>query len=329
MIVLHILWILLKIIGILLLILLGIVFLTLLLLLFCPVRYGARGYKEGKDYGGILKVSWLWHLISLRFWYDSQVGRPEYAVRLFGISLKKWLAFLDKRRRKKAAKDQTLSDEGAEGEVIALERKEEQVQVEDRQDAVASLREGPDKPLGGERQDPDENVLLDSRQKEKRKPGERSAEILRKVGRSWRSFSQLPGRVWKALTNFKLTLEKMCDKIGKIRDFLETQEFQRGKDLILRESRRLLKKVMPRKLEGHIAFGTGDPCLTGEILAVAGIFYPVYGENLTIEPYFDQKISEGWLSFKGRIRGIHFLLTALRLIGSSDIRYIIKHFKHH
>ena len=56
MIVLHILGILLKIIGILLLVLLGLVLLVLLLVLLCPVRYRGKGYKEGKDFGGILSV---------------------------------------------------------------------------------------------------------------------------------------------------------------------------------------------------------------------------------------------------------------------------------
>ena len=50
--VLHIVFMILKIIGILLLILLGILLLGVLALLFCPVRYQARGYRDKEQYGG-------------------------------------------------------------------------------------------------------------------------------------------------------------------------------------------------------------------------------------------------------------------------------------
>lgn len=337
MIVLHILWILLKIIGILLLFLLGLVLLVLLLVLLCPVRYRGKGYKEGKDFGGILSVSWLWHLISLRLWYDSREGNPEYSIKLFGISLKKLLAFLEKRRDRKAEalKSKELSSPQIEGEVMAQERENEdgEGQAGKEKPAAAEKSETESTKAESTKTESSETVSPSSAQSESRQQPHKEEKglfgVWRRIGNFWKSLFRLPGKLWKALKNFKLTAEKICAKIGKIRDFLETQEFQRGRDLVFRESKTLLKTVLPRKVEGSIAFGTEDPCLTGEILAAVSIFYPLYGEHFTIEPYFDQKILEGWFSFKGRIRGIHFLLTAFRLLISSDIRYIIKHFKHH
>ncbi len=342
MILLHILWILLKIIGILLLFLLGLVLLVLLLVLLCPVRYRGKGYKEGKDFGGILSVSWLWHLISLRLWYDSREENPEYSIKLFGISLKKLLAFLEKRRDRKAEalKSKELSSPQIEGEVMAQERENEDGEGQAGKEKPAAAEKSETESTKTEsskaessKTESSETVSPSSAQSESRQQSHKEEKglfgVWRRIGNFWKSLFRLPGKLWKALKNFKLTAEKICAKIGKIRDFLETQEFQRGRDLVFRESKTLLKKVLPRKMEGSIAFGTEDPCLTGEILAAVSIFYPLYGEHFTIEPYFDQKILEGWFSFKGRIRGIHFLLTAFRLLISSDIRYIIKHFKHH
>lgn len=347
MIVLHILGILLKIIGILLLVLLGLVLLVLLLVLLCPVRYRGKGYKEGKDFGGILSVSWLWHLISLRFWYDSREGNPEYSIKLFGISLKKLLAFLEKRRDRKAEalKAKELSSPKTEGEITIQEKENEDGEGQAGKEKLAAAEKSETESTRTEsskaesskaessKTESSETVSPSSAQSESRQQSHKEEKglwgVLRRIGDFWKSLFRLPGKLWKAMKNFKLTVEKICAKIGKIRDFLETQEFQRGRDLVFRESKTLLRKVLPRKMEGSIAFGTEDPCLTGEILAAVSIFYPLYGEHFTIEPYFDQKILEGWFSFKGRIRGIHFLLTAFRLLISSDIRYIIKHFKHH
>ena len=67
---LHILWMLVKIILILLGIVLGLVVLALLLLLFCPVRYRADAVKEEgavlKQTNATISVSWLFHGIWLR-----------------------------------------------------------------------------------------------------------------------------------------------------------------------------------------------------------------------------------------------------------------------
>ena len=83
--VLHIVFMILKVIGILLLILLGILLLGVLALLFCPVRYQARGYRDKEQYGRKAGVSWLFHLIGLTVWYDSKEEKSDYEIRIFGI----------------------------------------------------------------------------------------------------------------------------------------------------------------------------------------------------------------------------------------------------
>lgn len=114
---------------------------------------------------------------------------------------------------------------------------------------------------------------------------------------------QIPEKIRKGLKNFGLTLRKMCDKIEEVRNFLESEHFINAKTLVFGEVARVFKYIAPRKLKGTLKFGMEDPFLTGELLAAAGIFYPLYGEHLTIEPYFDQKILEGDLYFSGKIRG--------------------------
>ncbi len=98
--------------------------------------------------------------------------------------------------------------------------------------------------------------------------------------------------------------------------------------LILQEGKKLLIHMLPGKIQGRIKFGTDDPCLTGEILGAAGIFYPLYGKNFSIEPCFDQTVLEGTVSLRGRMYGIHGAdLGGEDHPVSRDVRYIIKHFR--
>ena len=80
----HILLLILKIAGILLLVLLGLVLAALLCLLFVPVRYRIQGSRHGQlqAHG---QLSWLLHIITLHGWYQSQ--ELEVKLKLFGFTL--------------------------------------------------------------------------------------------------------------------------------------------------------------------------------------------------------------------------------------------------
>lgn len=309
--VLHIVLMILKIIGILLLILLGIFLLTVLGVLFCPVRYSAQGYKDENKYGGKAKVSWLCHLVSFSVWYDSSQGEAGYGVRIFGIPLLKVLEELSKRKEKKkkkakAAKVQAAEREGRE--IPEQDKASEEKTSKESSEAKEALEEkGSRKEQRGE----------DFRQTEGK-----AQRLLGKV----KAIFQIPGKIFEAFRKFQLTAKGICDKIRKIINFLESEKFKRGMCLILQEGKKMLAHVKPRKIEGRIKFGTEDPCLTGEILGAAGIFYPLYGENFSIEPCFDQTVLEGTISLKGRMYGIVLLISAVKILRSRDIRYIIRHF---
>ncbi|MEG2732205.1 MAG: hypothetical protein RR930_02260, partial [Clostridium sp.] len=80
---LHILLLILKMVGIVLLILLGVLFLILVTVLFVPIRYRGQGSYFGKPLG-VFQVSWLLHIFSLRVSYREQ---SEIVVKIFGFQL--------------------------------------------------------------------------------------------------------------------------------------------------------------------------------------------------------------------------------------------------
>lgn len=284
MIMLHILAGILKIAGILLAVLVGIFLLLLLSLLFVPVVYRGNGEKDGQEMNGAMKISWLFHIISFKVWYQQE--ETHCSIRVFGIPIEKIQKVLKKflnRSVQKEPKELTAAQERRQKtENTAGRPAKEAIQEE-----VSAIKEEETESMKSETRD-----------------------------------------VFQSFRNFGLTLKGIYVKIKKIKKVLESDQVDRTRRWIVKEIKALFFHIKPKKLKGNIKFGTEDPCLTGEILAAAGIFYPLYGEYFTIEPFFEKKLFEGELYFQGRIYSIYFALLAWRIFRNRDIRYIIKKFKY-
>lgn len=297
--VLHMILIVLKILGVILLIILGILLLVTAAVLFCPVRYRAEGYKNERAFGGEAGISWLFHLVSFKVWYESKNEKAEYSLYILGIPVLELISNISNRRKKtrKPGGEQPVHTEISSKEEIRKEPENEK-----NPGAVKHKETG-------------RNREVDRKNKGKNSFVSKLKELL-----------QIPGKFLRTLKNFQLTAEHICAKIKNIKTFLENEKFKRGRSLIFQEVKKLLAHGVPREINGYVKFGTEDPCFTGEILGAAGIFYPLYGENFNIEPCFDQAVLEGTVSFKGRIYGIFLLVSVLKIISSKDVRYIIRHF---
>ena len=212
-----------------------------------------------------------------------------YSVRIFGISTKQFKKIFKRRTGKKTEKKQSE-------ELTAVQ--ENSVQAEKREYTGQSAKEA---------------VQKEVKKAEEQSSSEKKTER-KKFGQSFR--------------DFRLTLEKICDKIKKVKKLLKSEQMKRTKAWIWKEIKALVFHIRPKKLQGNLQFGMDDPCLTGEILAVLGVFYPLYGEYFTIEPFFEKQILEGEVSFRGRIYGIYFVLLAWHIFQNRDLRFIIKKFKY-
>lgn len=284
--VLHILLGILKIAGILLAVLLALLLLVLGSVLFCPVAYRGFGEKNQDDMKGSLKISWLFHGISFKIWYEEGT---HYSIRIFGISTEQLKRIFKRRTGKKTEKKQPK-------ELTAVQ--ENKGEAEKREYTGQSAKEAV---------------------QEKVKKAEEQASSEKKSERK---------KMGQAFRDFRLTLEKICDKIKKVKKLLKSEQMKRTEAWVWKEIKALIFHIRPKKLQGNLRFGMEDPCLTGEILAVAGVFYPLYGEYFTIEPFFEKQILEGEVSFRGRIYGIYFALLAWRIFQNRDLRFIIKKFKY-
>ena len=299
----HIILGILKVVGILLLIVLGILLLAVLAALFCPVTYSAVGRRDAEAYEGHVRIGWLFRLISFTFTFGSE-REGDFCIRIFGIPLN--------RKKKKASKKSLQASRKEEFKPAEPEKTEEKKPEEKKMEHVEKTEKEAERKT--------ETITETVTEK-------KTDSVLQKLQEFLKQIPGIPKKFLDVLKKISLTVHHICDKINQIKEFLESERFSRLKALFFQEGKRTICHIRPRKIKGHIKIGTGDPYRTGQLLAVAGIFFPVYGEHITIEPYFEQKILEGNMSVKGRIYGSFFVRLAWRLFRDSDIRFMIKKIK--
>ena len=108
----HILFMILKALGILILVLLFLVLLIVCTVLFLPFCYRAQVLKEEEGFACVKasgRVSWLFGAVALTASYEEQ--KPEAQILLFGASLETWKRRLKKIRRGEASVPRTEENE--------------------------------------------------------------------------------------------------------------------------------------------------------------------------------------------------------------------------
>lgn len=132
-----------------------------------------------------------------------------------------------------------------------------------------------------------------------------------------------PKKKKRKKSSFADRIKKICEKASSLRETVEDEENQKAVRLLLSRVKYLLHHFRFRKFEGRLAFGFEDPATVGRMLAVLSLFYPLYGECLTITPAFDHTLFEGEITLKGHVRLIHILIAGIQLMMNKKIRGLV------
>lgn len=114
--------------------------------------------------------------------------------------------------------------------------------------------------------------------------------------------------------------QKFIEKKEKVQYLWNADETKEFLALCKEQFPILLRHIRPRKLEGRLHFGTGDPCLTGRILGVFAMFYPLYQKSFILVPDFEQACLEAKLKAKGSARLCWILLFAKKWYFSREFK---------
>ena len=226
----HIILLILKIIGILLLILLGLVLFLVLSVLYMPICYSGSGAKEGENFQCSGTVSWFLHLIAVSAKMESGKEEPEIQIRILGISLESYQKFFGKFKKKEESEKKQLPQEPEKlPEPEGLPELEEPSEPEDLK--VSEELSEPEKKQLPER--------TERTRKKKQKKKEKKKKPKKEKG------------------NFKHKVEAAKSKLRKIKDrwehykrILKSENFRKVKSLATREALLLWKRIRPKKLTG-------------------------------------------------------------------------------
>lgn len=295
---LHIIGLILRILGILLLGIIGLLLLLLCILLFVPVRYELKAEFPGELSSAKVRfrLTWLFHFLSARVHYEEQ----EFAW---------WLRVAWKKFPKAEETDKETEEE-------------------------PDIKKEPDA-----KQEPDEKETTDIDIKEipedsSIKWTERENQENRKKEKKPSVYERLKRKIITIWQKIKYTFAKICGKIKDIsKNISDTKEAIQIflNDEVHRSAFRKVKKELiwikrllkPKIFQVRLNYGFEDPCLTGQILGLLGMVYPFVGDNMEIEPDFEQKVLKGDIHIKGRIRIIHLAVFAVKLFVHKETRKTI------
>ena len=300
---------LLKILGILVLVLFALLLLAALLVLFSAVCYQAEGSYLGNTLKANGRISWLFHILTIRFSFEERVYGD---VRIFGIPV--WST--DKKGAEKPNETQPEMENGPED----FQPEEE----------VFSIQE-----LGTETGDRDREIPeLSGTKQHKAEPEQEEAEPkpeesfletwIRRLSEKSRSLFQ-KGKQMAA--DGKRRFRRAMAQKEKLVSWIEDEANQESVKLVVRQLGKIIRHLLPRKGHGRVTFGFGeDPYLTGKVLTAIAPFYPLYGEYLELYPDFERRIFEAEGTGNGHIRIGVIIGYAIRLLFDSNIRKNIRAF---
>lgn len=322
----HILFMILKALGILLLVLLFLVLLIVCTVLFLPFCYRAQVLKEEEGFACVKasgRVSWLFGAVALTASYEEQ--KAEAQILLFGASLETWKRRLKKIRRGEASVSRTEENEtenAPEAEKTAEQKAPDQ---KEKQQKVTAQKEQPE-----QEQEPDapKKSILERFFGRIEYLPEKLLNLASRLLQTAFRLLELPFRLLEKLEQKIQAGRRLKRKWESVKKFFRSKMFREALLHAKKEVLYFLKKAAPKKVTGTVRFGFDDPALTGETLGILGMIYGKLPKDLSIQPDFEQEILRGDVRMKGSFQAVTAAGIALRLFRDQNLRKTIRHFKH-
>lgn len=301
---LHILFLILKILGIIIAAILGILVLVLCIVLFVPVRYEIAVRCDGQveSLKVKAKVTWFLRLVRGDVLYSDQSLKRRIRIAW------KWLGKKQTKERAKEKPKKTVSD-SRQSKKMEEPAQKTQTQVP----PVSQQSKEPEK-----KETPTSTVKIESTKKESAKRESTKKEATKKTlaERIRKHWEQIKRRI----KNWNEKWKELQGKKEKLETFLKDETHKKAFGKLKKELLILLKKWKPKKLKLRVRFGFEDPCTTGQVLAVLAVIYPFLGDDLYVEPEFEKPAFKGTIDLKGKIRLSHLAGCAIRAVLSKAVR---------
>ncbi len=326
---LHVLLLIIKIIGWILLGIVGLLLLLVLLILFCPIRYQADvSYQGGKTLQAKAKVRYL--ILSVRVLYDQrrEKDKLEQEIRVL------WFRLGKKKAEAAEHEAEHLADEGFDDAWDDVDEDEEDDAVseiptislpeidtsENIETETENKTEEEPEPEVFDLDEPD-----DLPEEEKKRSGRLKIlcrKVWEKIKKIWTFvINHTPGKVAERVTD---KIEKKTatakKKIRRLQKFWNLSCTVKTREYLKKYIPRTFKHILPRKVKGYVHYGMDEPYKTGQVTGYLSLLPFVYQKGLSMQPDFEQKVLELDVKLKGRIQ----LGYLLRIVLNRNIWRTIK-----
>ena len=313
----HILLLILKIIGIILLALITI----LLLALFWPVSYSVSGSYNKENYSINVRLGWLFHLLHFRYGYSGD--NEVMAIRIFGIpiNLKK-----EKKKSKKPKKHKKEQRQKAD------KHKKEQRQKADKRKKAEEVK------TSGKTEKKEGVTKTTSEYAKTKKSVPNDAKTVKKskkynIKNKFIKLKKWIRKIYDKTKNFIRSLTKnakdLKEKVCEIKKFITDNKTKEAYRFTKKYVSSLLKHVFPKKIQGKVNFGCKEPDETGKMLGYIAMIcstFHVNMKNIAIIPDFENKVLNGNIKLKGHFTLGIVLYYCLRVYFKKEVNEIIKKF---
>ena len=328
----HIVFTILKIIGILLLIVLGLLLFLVISVLFVPIRYKGKINIDDEHKDFELKIGYFLKLV--RFNFALHDKETDYSLKILFKNL------IKKQENQDVSEENASVKKTAEGKekIDKIVGKENNSGAKTESETVLNKDDNSsDKSNTIAEETPEAKKALETEEAPEVEEISEAEEIpeTEKIPEADNiSRKKTKGSVIDFFKNIKFKIRKFCDKLSRINEkkqeylnFLGTKESKETIKQLKHIFFETLKYVSPYKIKGRIRFGLDSPDSTGKLLGIISIFYFKALKKLKLEPDFENNVFQGNIQFKGRIRGIYLLITGIKIFKLKRLKEFIKFVK--
>ena len=308
----SILFLILKIIGILILI----PIVLLLILLIFPICYQIEGDFDGKSPKAQVKVSWAVIFLRAKAFYEEELN---FGIRIFGIPIydsrkEHWSVFGEHKK-----KDKKKHRKRSDSKKKQKNKKNNKKRVEKKKSTYSSEDEDVFNLTWDEKEERTKTSTT-------RKMYERSEDKISESKIDKTTDKEFFGKrivnflkkCYNRCKNFITKIRKITNKMEMIGNLLEDEDIIDAVKRIKRYGVNGVKLLLPQKLNAKITFGFEDPYYTGKVLGWTAALIPIYGDHIDITPDFEKRILKGELKIKGRIRRYKILYLLWKVYKDKD-----------
>lgn len=262
----------LKVIGIIILALIALVLLIVLMVLFIPVRYRGKIYfKKTPDID--LSVTWFFKFLNISLKFKDELDISAKVAWFFTVF-----------SNKEDSKDEQKIELGNKD---AFEKETEEKSLL-KKEKSASLKGDNIKEVKEHKRDTENTLTIKADELNKQEKKHSKAVKKAKDKKKDKKNKSLP--------------EKILEKAKDIHYIITNDENRLIFMKMLEKVKKIIVHLLPKKIVGYFKFGFEYPSVTGQVLEILAVFYPLYKDDFKIIPMFYDEIVEVDISFKGRLR---------------------------